>query len=69
MALPRARATSELKKFTPNLSSKLREDGKLMPQEHQHISQQTLPLCGLPRPFAKDCPKSSLLPQSQGIQH
>src|SRR5882724_6252379 len=54
-------STSEQKKpTTPDLSSKLRKDGKLTPQERQHHLDNKLCLfCGTSGHVAKDCPKSS----------
>jgi len=55
-------STSEQKKSTtPDLSSKLRKDQKLTPQEHQHCLDNKLFLfCGTAGHVTKDCPKSSL---------
>jgi len=48
----------ELKKTTPDLSSKLRKDGKLAPQEQQCRLDKNLCLfCSAPGHVAKDCPK------------
>jgi len=54
-------STSEqMKSTTPDLSSKLRKDGKLTPQEQQHcLDNQLCLFCGTSRHVAKDCPKST----------
>jgi len=54
-------SSSEKKKSTtPDLSSKLRKDRKLTPQEHQHCLENKLCLfCGTAGHIAKDYPKSS----------
>src|SRR6266481_249812 len=55
-------STSKLRKFIPNLTSKLRKDGKLTPQECQHHMDKNLCLfCGTLGHVAKDCPKSMLV--------
>jgi len=62
-ALPQGKgSTSEQKKSTtPDLSSKLRKDRKLTPQEPQHHLNNKLCLfCGTPGHVAKDCPKIRL---------
>ena len=52
-------STSELRKFIPDLTSKLGKDGKLTPQEHQHCMDKNLCLfCGAPGHVVKECPKS-----------
>src|SRR3979490_656485 len=44
---------------TPDLSSKLRNDGKLLPKEHQRcIDQGLCLLCGSKGHMVKECPKS-----------
>src|SRR5882724_8980705 len=54
-------STTEQKPITSDLSSKLRKDGKLTPQEHQRRLDNKLCLfCGTAGHVAKDCPKSSL---------
>jgi len=61
LALPRARAqlpTEEV--HHSDLSSKLRKDGKLTPQEHQcRLDNKLCLFCGTAGHIAKDCPKSS----------
>src|SRR5882672_10425815 len=53
-------SSSDLKKSTPDLSSKLGKDGKLMPQERQRRLDNKLCLfCGTSGHVAKDCPKST----------
>src|SRR6266481_228073 len=53
-------STMEAKKTSPDLSSKLGKDGKLMPQERQHCLDKNLCLfCGNSGHITKDCPKSS----------
>ena len=53
-------STSESKKSNPDLSSKLRKDGKLTPQERQCCLDKNLCLfCGASGHIAKDCPKST----------
>src|SRR6266850_2107832 len=53
-------SSSDPKKSTPDLSSKLGKDGKLMPQERQHRLDNKLCLfCGTSGHVAKDCPKST----------
>ena len=53
-------STSESKKSNPDLSSKLRKDGKLTPQERQHRLDKNLCLfCSASGHMAKDCPKST----------
>src|SRR5882724_5305252 len=54
-------STSEQKKpNVPDLSSKLRKDGKLTPQECQrHLDNKLCLFCGTAGHVAKDCPKSS----------
>jgi len=61
LALPRARAQFWQKKSTtPNLSSKLRKDGKLTPQECQcHLDNMLCLFCGTAWHITKDCQKSS----------
>src|SRR5467141_846592 len=54
-------SSSNPKKSTPDLSSKLRKDGKLMPQERQRRLDNKLCLfCGTSGHIAKDCLKSTL---------
>ena len=54
-------STSEQKKSTtPDLSLKLRKDGKLTPQECQrHLDNKLFLFCGTTGHVTKDCPKSS----------
>ena len=52
--------TSAPKETNSDLSSKIRKDGKLMPQEHQYQLNNNLCLfCGNSRHVAKDCSKAS----------
>src|SRR5882724_4908307 len=62
LALPRARAQLLNRRSPPNLSFKLRKDGKLTPQEHQCCLDNKLCLfCGSTAGHvAKYCPKFSL---------
>ena len=49
------------KSATPDLSLKLRKDGKLTPQEQQrHMDNKLCLFCGASGHVAKDCPKSTL---------
>ena len=53
-------SSSELRKFIPDLTSKLGKDGKLTPQECQHCMDKNLCLfCGAPGHVTKDCSKST----------
>src|SRR6266481_2548559 len=53
---------SEPRKFIPDLTSKLRKDRKLMPQECQcHMDKNLCLFCGTPGNVAKECPKSMLV--------
>ena len=53
-------STSESKKLNPDLSSKLRKDGKLTPQERQRCLDKNLCLfCSASGHMAKDCLKST----------
>src|SRR5882724_8558692 len=54
-------SSSEQKKSTtPDLSLKLRKDGKLTPQECQrHLDNKLFLFCGTTGHVTKDCPKSS----------
>src|SRR5882672_877766 len=53
-------SSSDPKKSTPDLSSKLGKDGKLTPQERQRRLDNKLCLfCGTSGHVAKDCPKST----------
>src|SRR5467141_195270 len=53
-------SSSNPKKSTPDLSSKLGKDGKLMPQERQcRLDNKLCLFCGTSGHVAKDCPKST----------
>ena len=53
-------SASESKKSNPDLSSKLRKDGKLTPQERQcRLNKNLCLFCGASGHMAKDCPKST----------
>src|SRR5882672_1348967 len=48
--------SSDPKKSTPDLSSKLRKDGKLTPQKQQcHLDNKLCLFCGTSRHVTKDC--------------
>src|SRR6266481_5160785 len=53
-------APPESPKTTPEIASKLGEDGKLTPQGHQHCLDNSLCLfCAKPAHIAKDCSKTN----------